>query len=295
MKRNKKGLMLLLLGLACTALLVTGTYAAYTKYDFVKWVVSTTATPADLRFSSNYMTDCDMSLENYPERVITAGSSANVTIGLTVCNYPQTDSALVNEADITYTLIAELVNVDDAAAAKITLNQKQFPVTIEGNKLPGGTPSQHLYQLSFPSEVTEALSKGRIRLKAVPSNPDATGNKMLTVSLRIMPSASQAANWTGSITDNLSNPASLDAFNYKISGAKAGTMTLTWSDQVRLSPWSAQELGAAIEGNSITFNVGGQGMPTTYLLQFYRVGGIPADETAASVRSYIQYSFASEN
>ena len=64
-----------------------------------------------------------------------------------------------------------------------------------------------------------------------------------------------------------------DAINYQIHGTKQQTLTITWNkDVVSLSKWSAEMLGQS-PTSPLTISVGGEGKPTSYLLQFYWVNG----------------------
>ena len=91
MKHNKKLLILILLVLSCLALAVTGSVAAYNKTNFVKRVVTTKSGSNELRFSSNYLSRMEQSDNtNYLDKVIRI-SGAGLSVGVTVCNYPQSD------------------------------------------------------------------------------------------------------------------------------------------------------------------------------------------------------------
>lgn len=295
MKQSRRILTTVLLGLCCLALLAGGTYAAYTSHAYVKRVVSTQAVQSDLRFSSNYLAACPVSAPEYVERVISVSGDADAVFGVTVCNYPQHDLSRVNENDITYTLTVTLVNSDGTAysgdTGGITVNSISLPTQLSGQTLPGGSATQNLYTVRIPAEKIAALSNCFLRLTAIPENAAATGGSALAGQLRVTPASAQAAGWSGRFTDDLSDPKALDAFNYELSGSAQGTVTLTWTDRVQLGLWSQQLLGASASGNSITFSVGGADQPTVYPLQFYRVGGIPEDETGADVRGYVSCSF----
>lgn len=103
MKGNKKNWMAVWLVIFCAAWLVTGTYAAYTKVDSIKRVVSTTS-GAEVRFSSNHMTLKNGTDEEstYKLTAITSGSASSVSVSTTVCNFPQGDAAKSNPNTIAY-------------------------------------------------------------------------------------------------------------------------------------------------------------------------------------------------
>ena len=86
------------------------------------------------------------------------------------------------------------------------------------------------------------------------------------------------SDWRGQFTDE-ENPEDLSAFNYEVYGTAEGTVTITWDGNVILSKWSRDDLAPGSTGNSISFDVGGEGKPTSYLMQFYRLKGrSPGDQ-----------------
>ncbi len=283
MKKLQRNLLIFLLSLASIGVLAAGTYAAYTKSVYHKYVVAAQATVLDLRFSSNYLESYPVDSPNYADRLVSASGSNTVVIGLTVCNYPQNVIALVNENSITYTLTAQLENKDGnpVSVDNITLDNMDFPVKSISGTLAGGVASQNMHRISFSSEIIDQLSDVYIRILVTPdsSSAVATENRVLAGRLRILPAASQSTAWRGSFSDGITDFSQLDAFNYLISGTAEGTLTLTWSDDVTLSPWSVEQLlgaGKSLpEGtHSVTFPVGGADTPTSYLLQFYRTRGM---------------------
>lgn len=295
MNRHSHKLRILLLSLVCIGVLAGGTYAAYTKSAHHKWVVAAQETPSDLRFSSNYLASCDWKNLSYVTRLVSAGGDT-VTVGVTVCNYPQNDLSRVNDSDITYTLKTRLVKEDgsDASVEGLTvrINESAFGTPLPGT-LTGGVASQNLYRITLSAADLGKLENVYLQIAAVPDKASAaaTENQALAGRLRILPAAAQATSWTGRFADT---PActSLDAFNYEIQGSAQGKVTLSWdSDKVALSPWSRALLTADGGNNSITFPVGGADQPTSYRLQFYRTCPIPADETWSSVNAYVTAAF----
>ena len=295
MNRHSHKLRILLLSLVCIGVLAGGTYAAYTKSAHHKWVVAAQETPSDLRFSSNYLASCPRENLTYVTRLVSAGGDT-VTVGVTVCNYPQSDLSRVNDSDITYTLQTRLVKEDGSAASveglTVRINESNFGASLSGT-LTGGVASQNLYRIILSAADLGKLENVYLQIAAVPEDASAaaTENQALAGRLRILPAAAQATLWTGHFADT---PActSLDAFNYEIQGSAQGKVTLSWdSSKVALSPWSRALLNAG-DGNPITFPVGGADQPTSYRLQFYRTCPIPADETWDSVKaSYVTATF----
>lgn len=295
MNRHSHKLRILLLSLVCIGVLAGGTYAAYTKSAHHKWVVAAQETASDLRFSSNYLASCDWKNLSYVTRLVSAGGDT-VTVGVTVCNYPQNDLSRVNDSPITYTLQTQLVKEDGSPASvdglSIQINGSAFGTSLSGT-LTGGVASQNLYRITLSAADLGKLENVYLQIAAVPEDTSAaaTENQALAGRLRILPAAAQATPWAGSFADTVECK-SLDAFNYEIQGSAQGQMTLKWdSDKVALSPWSRALLKAG-DGNPITFSVGGADQPTSYRLQFYRTCPIPADETWDSVNaSYVTATF----
>ena len=294
MNRHSHKLRILLLSLVCIGVLAGGTYAAYTRSAHHKWVVAAQETPSDLRFSSNYLASCPRENLSYATRLVSAGGDT-VTVGVTVCNYPQNDLSRVNDSDITYTLQTRLVKEDGSAASveglTIRINESAFGASLPGT-LKGGVASQNLYRITLSAADLGKLENVYLQIAAVPEDASAaaTENQALAGRLRILPAAAQATPWAGRFADT---PActSLDAFNYEIQGSAQGKVTLSWdSSKVDLSPWS-RALLTADGGNPITFSVGGADQPTSYRLQFYRTCPIPADETWSSVNTYVTAVF----
>ena len=295
MNRHSHKLRMLLLSLMCIGVLAGGTYAAYTKSAHHKWVVAAQETPSDLRFSSNYLASCDWKNVTYVPRLVSAGGDT-VTIGVTVCNYPQNDLSRVNDSDIAYTLHTQLVKEDGSDASveglTIQINDSAFGTSLSGT-LKGGVASQNLYRITLSAADLGKLENVYLQIAAIPDDPSAaaTENKALAARLRILPAAAQATPWAGSFADTAART-SLDAFNYEIQGSAQGKVTLSWdSSKVALSPWSRALLNAG-DGNPITFSVGGADQPTGYRLQFYRTCPIPVDETWDSVNAYVTAAFA---
>lgn len=295
MNRHSHKLRILLLSLVCIGVLAGGTYAAYTKSAHHKWVVAAQETPSDLRFSSNYLASCPRENLSYVTRLVSAGGDT-VTVGVTVCNYPQSDLSRVNDSDITYTLQTRLVKEDGSDASveglTIRINESNFGTSLPGT-LKGGVASQNLYRITLSAADLGKLENVYLQIAAVPKDASAaaTENQALAGRLRILPAAAQATPWAGRFADT-PECTSLDAFNYEIQGSAQGKVTLSWdSSKVALSPWS-RALLTADDGNPITFSVGGADQPTSYRLQFYRTCPIPADETWSSVNaSYVTATF----
>lgn len=98
----------------------------------------------------------------------------------------------------------------------------------------------------------------------------------LSAKLQIVQTAAQQVGWEGLVTGS-----DVDALNYQIHGTKQGTLTLEWDESVvSLSKWSAEMLGLSSTSSPLTISVGGEGKPTSYLLQFYWVNGPKSSDDA---------------
>lgn len=264
---RRKYVLLLLLVLCCAAVAATGTYAAFSTSGYVKRVIAAQSAKSNnaSRFSSNYLTET--SSGNRLVSVTNAGTS--VIVGITVCNYPQDDSTLFNADTITYTISFKVYGDDgnEIADSGITLGESEST-----NTLTGGETSHHLHKLTIPSDKLDKISAGYIEVTATPSAP--AGLPKLSAKLQIVQAAAQQTGWAGGIT-------SLDdAINYQIHGTKQQTLTITWNENVvSLSKWSAEMLGQS-PTSPLTISVGGEGKPTSYLLQFYWVNGPKTSDEA---------------
>lgn len=265
--QRRKYVLLLLLVLCCAAVAATGTYAAYSTSGYVKRVIAAQSAKSNnaLRFSSNYLTET--SSGNRLVSVTNAGTS--VIVGITVCNYPQNDATLFNTDPITYTISFK---VCDAAGNEIADSGITLGESGSNNTLTGGETSHHLHKLTIPSDMLDEISAGYIEVTATPSAPAGLPN--LSAKLQIVQAAAQQTGWAGGIT-------SLDdAINYQIHGTKQQTLTITWNENVvSLSKWSAEMLGQS-PTSPLTISVGGEGKPTSYLLQFYWVNGPKTSDEA---------------
>lgn len=330
MKGNKKNWIAIWLVVFCAAWLVTGTYAAYTKVDSIKRVVSTTS-GAEVRFSSNHMTltDNGVNASTYKLTAIASSGASSVSVSTTVCNFPQGDAAKSNPNTIAYCFTAELLDIagnpvnatsqlsysdangnqvpvtgaEIAEALKInniafeTVDNGAYCLEIGEQQLTGGEAHQNVYKLTCEQGKTPMLDAVMIQMKATPTNPTSCGigaNQILAGRLRILVNTGRSTVWTGRFTDTgVTDTSGLDAFNYEISGTAKGDYVLTWNaDTVALSPWFLKDIGKTINpgGNSISISLGEPETPTSYRFVFYRVGGIPAGETWDTVRSYVTFT-----
>ena len=265
---NLKPLLVLLLVLCCIAVTATGTYAAFSTSGYVKRVIAaqTEEVSNAPRFSSNYLTVGKLNSKGNTLISVT-GTGTSAVVGITVCNYPQDNSALFNTETITYTISFTVYGVDgtEIPNSGVTLSESGTSNTIT---LTGGQMSHILHTLTIPSNVLERISGGYIEVTATPSEP--AGLSPLSAKLQIVQTAAQQVGWTGSVTGS-----DVDALNYQIHGTKTGTVTISWEPTVvSLSKWSAEMFtNKTLNDNSLIISVGGEDSPTSYLLQFYWVNG----------------------
>ena len=291
MKQNRKRLFISLLLLVCTATLTFAIYAAFTSSsgNFKRVVTARTQDAEEnnaLRFSSNYLTPyangIDVSkIGTYP---ISVSNDSDVTIGIVVYNCPQNaqSNAWANDKDITYTISLKVLdsNMKEISGLSVTIENAT------GNQtLPGGQKSSKLHRITIPRDQVKEISKGYLQVIVRPDDAslkNATSNNILAANLQIIPASAKETAWNGVSGDNIDDFSLLDAFNYQISGTEQSTLTLTWNkEKVTLSDWSIKtlkpnvtetEMNTIKEEGNMTFSVGGPDQPTSYMLQFYRVG-----------------------
>jgi hypothetical protein len=296
------------------ALLVSGSFAAYTSLNTVKRVVSTMAGSGTM-FSSNYMSLWEYSATGYGTKTFAYNETEGApSFTVTVCNYAQDSPKYVNSSDITYTLTATLVDREGNAydTSKLTaeelacykVNNTAFvngTATLADQTLTGGTKSKLSYTITMDSVH---MSEVYVLVKAVPAESSlaAADNKILACKFRgTVTNALRSAGWTGSFTDAKvdSEPSALDGFNYEITGYGVGTITLTWDNtKVAISPWFLADQGVS-DGvttsgskSAVTFSVTAE--DSSFRLQFYRVAAASADETGNMVQSYVTCTYEPE-
>ena len=308
--------------LACAALLVTGTYAAYTKVEYVKRVVASKNVTETILFSSNYLFLRNEGTTEYPLRMIPVGTESNASVTVTVCNYLQNDLSKINEETIHYKLIAKLADLNGNAieattsvsyidkdgkedtitgsnlAQKIEINGSAFDsgsITYQTTgTLTGETAQTDFYTITCSQEDVPILNAISIQIEAI---PDGNSGQKLIGQLRLGSGFQHTTPWNGDFTGLPSgSTAKHDAFNYVISGTMEQTMRLKWdASKVTLGKWSREQFGEDLTVKEdgtwkyIDITVGAVGTPTSYTLQFYRVNGIPVNETNADVRDYVDF------
>ncbi len=298
MKQNKKLVILILLVLTCLALAVTGSVAAYNKTSFVKRVITTKSGSSELRFSSNYLSRMGRDSIDYPDKVIRI-SGAGLSVGVTVCNYPQSDITKFSSEDITFDLTVKLLNssgttvTDPDLLSAIKVNGAALAENFTRSKtLPGGKSSMELFTFTCSAEDAPSLKDYCLRIEAIPTD---TGMDKLGADLKLTSGEAMKTAWDGGFVDDTTRSSKeYDAFNYEIHGSKECDVKLRYdTSKIQISQFSLIELGLPEDAKSpLSFHVGGEGMPTSYRLQFYRVGGIPENEDWNTVNTYITFPYS---
>ena len=290
-KRYRLAGALFLIGALTVA--VYGSFAAYTNFNSVKRVVSTKRqTDDNTMFSSNYLSLMHSNDTCPAKRISLADNTENYTFTVLVCNHVWGDESLYNPKDISYTLTAQILSRGGGdlpqgctGANGITLNVlgnnagslffgEDGVCTISGQKLKTGAAAQRSYQFIMPKNLKDQV---KIQIKAEPTKDSmaAVNNQILGAVLSFA-DYQVTKNWTGHFIDSKENgktPDQYDAFNYEITGNGAGTVTVTWSDELLLSQWAMENEKELTRNNtdsiySYKFTV--DDSTTVKQFQFYR-------------------------
>ena len=241
-------------------LLGVGTsYAAYTGVKTSKRVISLSDRD-NMLFSSRYMfvggTDV--------QKIGFSDSTSDPTITVNVCNYDKSGLGKYS-SDIHFQLSARIINYDGSEISTAATNSNFKIALLDDNDdelslyclnslsnvfqtvpgptygdisnvftLSGGTKNQFRFALHFdPDELTTSQYAVEIQAEPVPvgSYDDI---KKISGKVGAVSRNSQNLEWSGEFTDKIvnSNPSFVDAYNYVISGAGKGTITLTYDNTV---------------------------------------------------------------
>ena len=273
MKQKKRLYLLILLVLVCLVLVVTGTYAAYTNTASVKRMVTTGIDTNAVPFSSNYLYEYNGG--NYYKHIVSVPNNGT-TLYLGIYNYPLKDITRFSSSDITYVLSISVVNKDGSTTSLTppTINPAAGSYTLQG-----GQVSTHQFAITFSQDLVNTLKNHLVRITATSDSL----SKTLAADFELISASDTSSDWKGQFTDSES-PSVLDAFNYEVYGTAEGTVTISWDKSyVTLSKWSRDELDSDSTGNSISFDVGGEGKPTSYLMQFYRLRGRSTEDQLPNI------------
>lgn len=286
-KRYRLAGALFLIGALMAA--VYGSFAAYTNFNSVKRVVSTKRQADDnTMFSSNYLSLMYPSDTCPVKRISLAENGDNYTFTVLVCNYVWGDESLYNPKPIEYTLTAQLFSMDGGSlpldytgqnGIKLNvLGNNAEPHTFDGNGactitgqvLNSGNANQKSYQFIMPKALKDNV---KIQIKAEPTKDSmAAANSQILGAVLSFADYQVNKNWTGHFIDSQAKtPDQYDAFNYEISGNGAGTVTVTWSDNLLLSQW-AMKSNPTYDNSTSTYsyNFTVDNLTTVKQFQFYR-------------------------
>lgn len=259
--------------LAVLALAVYGSYGAYTNFDSVKRVVSTKESQSDIMFSSNYLSQLNLSDANYPVKRISLSENAEMcTFTVLVCNYVWGDETRYNPKDIEFDITAQLFSMDGGTLSngitKIKMNSQPFDLMgkciLEKQKLSSEKANSQQYKFEIPADLKD---KVKFQIIVTPSDESkAAVNSQQLAAILSFAEYKVNKNWTGHFIDaKTKDPDSYDAFNYEISGNGAGTVTIKWGNTLQLSKWVTD--GKQTTG-SYSFEV--NDTTTAIQFQFYR-------------------------
>lgn len=256
--------------LAVLALAVYGSYGAYTNFDSVKRVVSTKESQSDIMFSSNYLSQLNLSDANYPvKRISLSENDETCTFTVLVCNYVWGDETRYNPKDIEFDITAQLFSMDGGTLSngitKIKMNSQPFDLMgkciLEKQKLSSEKANSQQYKFEIPADLKD---KVKFQIIVTPSDESkAAVNSQQLAAILSFAEYKVNKNWTGHFIDaKTKDPDSYDAFNYEISGNGAGTVTIKWDNTLQLSKWVTETTGSySFEVNDTT---------TAIQFQFYR-------------------------
>lgn len=249
LKALRKNWIKLWLVIAAVAFTSIFSYAAFTRVNIVKRVISTDEGVGD-RFSSDHMkaSGIDITRESF------SATDVAPSVHVHVFNYPYPKSSFYRNSDTTYTLTARLgtmsgttftlLNAASLSADEITLlNQGGYKISLNGGTpkvfsttsltqtfedctIALGSASSDDFTLTFDiSEITsDTPNEYYMELVAVPNDaelPTLTGY----VSVRYARAANNG--WNG-VLETLDASKSYDGFNYIVSGSGKGEISFKW-------------------------------------------------------------------
>ena len=161
--------------------------------------------------------------------------------------------------------------------------------------LAGGAANWNVHVLQCTAsegiDAASLMNLVSIQMKVTPNCGDSClASSQLLGRLKVVAVDRSDQQWYGNFVEDLSNLAAVDALNYVLSGTAKETITLKWNPKViTLSQWSIDDLSSIMQdpnadvNDSITIQVGGEGKPTSYRLQFYWTNGIPSESPKISI------------
>lgn len=327
-KSHKKIIIALVISIAIFIIFASSliVYGEYTKSSRARRVINAGIVEGSL-FSSNYMTST--SLGGLNRRLIyVTDADAFASTEVTVCNFAQGNPTKMYERDIQYDLVVKLVRFSgesrvDAEAADIANDvnvtvrfNNGTPVTLgknnrtqtfnnsgNHNTLTANIATTDRITIEFSSTFNEITNLGlEIQANLYPNeNSYLEIYNLYAIFNPSVLGESNANSWTGSYIDpELTSPATLDGYNYSISGSGVGSITLRWDtryltiNQLLLLPGqlSATSLTPETDGNFkyVTFAVDSS-TKDYYDIQFYRNGTIEEGTTWSDMQTYVECEY----
>ena len=330
----KRGALAVVIVILALSLAFTGviSYAEYTKSSRAKRVITSNEGGSAL-FSSNYMgknTNPDPDAAVNIRTVYTDSPGNACETDVTVCNYAQGNVAKMYENDISYTLTATLVIVEDGEKRSITnednITGKTVTLTYKGGSPvtigAGQGSNTHTFASStldhrristdvcsirFSSAFNSADNNVKLHIVATLNS---TYHGITSIEALIdtgVSSTVQSDNWEGQFNEagalgvpDSPDPEDLDGFNYMISGHGAGTATLRWKHGV-IVPSQVFTSGKTIRSRTIStvdwdyveFHVDSDTI-SRYDLQFYRVDATQLIGLWSEVTGSVVFSFEAD-
>ena len=306
----KRGALTVIIVILAITLAFTGviSYAEYTKSSRAKRVITSNEGGSAL-FSSNYMgrnTNPDPTVAVNIRTVYTDSALNSCETDVTVCNYAQGNGARLYEDDISYTLTATLVivengtkrsitNEDDMTGKTVTLiykggssvtlgyGQASNTTTFSSSTLDHRRMSTDICNVTFSPAFNSPSNNVKLFIEA---ELDQSYHGITSIEALIdtaVVSSVETSEWSGHFDEPgaLGVPASpdpddLDGFNYVISGHGEGTIELRWKhgeivpSQVFTSGKTIRSKTiSAVTWDYVTFHVNSD-EKSKYTLQFYR-------------------------
>ena len=247
LKKNWIRLWIVVVALALSGVV---TYAAFTRINIVKRVISTDEGVGD-RFSSDYMQSSGVF-----KTIETKNSQTDIpTVLVHVFNYPYPKSAFYKNSETTYSLTASLGTMEgnvftalnsgnltqeetallNSGGYKIALgtDERTFSSTVLSTDfnsctLAAGGAHSDEFVLSFDvSEVSDSPKEYYMELVAT---PDDSGLPTLTGYVAVRYAQTATSGWSGKL-ETLDSQKSYDGFNYILSGTGSGEITFKWKSE----------------------------------------------------------------
>ncbi|MBQ7715643.1 MAG: hypothetical protein IJT70_07225 [Clostridia bacterium] len=294
--------------------LLTGvvSYAEFTKSNRAKRVIASVEA-AGVLFSSNFMlyTEGDNTVPSNSKTLYTGNESQGVVTTVTICNFAQGNPAKVYDTDITYTLTAKLVYVEngtkrlathdeigdlsvilnynsDTESTAFTLDSDHISKTFLSTALDSGSSATDTCRVEFSPGFNDENCKIRLYMIAVPTTARGDISMIDATFGTAVSHERQSISWEGYFNEagargvaNASFPTAFDGFRYVITGTGEGTIKLSWKHAlVHPNTLFLDEIGetptVSGEWSYVDFSVDSDEI-SRYDTQFYYTNGIIAN------------------